>query len=137
MKQFNLKEYLKNPERKIVTRDGKSVRIICTDVNRRILGISYPVCALIKNNDKNGDPTEFGYTFTKEGEAFAGGECSLDLFFAPEKYEGWINIYLDASDNLYPCCSDGICKTKNEAEKLASPYSKHKYVTTAKVEWEE
>ena len=32
MKQFNLAEYLKNPERKIVTRDGRSVkRILCVD----------------------------------------------------------------------------------------------------------
>ena len=31
MKQFNLMEYLANPSRKIVTRDGRNVRIICTD----------------------------------------------------------------------------------------------------------
>lgn len=29
MKQFNLTEYLKNPDRQIITRDGDSVRIIC------------------------------------------------------------------------------------------------------------
>lgn len=31
MKQFNLEEYLKNPKRKVVTRDGRDVRVICTD----------------------------------------------------------------------------------------------------------
>ena len=31
MKEFNLKEYLENPERKVVTRDGKSVKIHCTN----------------------------------------------------------------------------------------------------------
>lgn len=32
MEQFNLDEYLKNPDRKIVTRDGcYAVRILCTD----------------------------------------------------------------------------------------------------------
>ena len=31
MKQFNLKEYLKDPNKKGVTRDGRNVRIICTD----------------------------------------------------------------------------------------------------------
>lgn len=31
MKQFSLEKYLANPERKIVTREGKKVRIICTD----------------------------------------------------------------------------------------------------------
>ena len=31
MKPFNLEEYLKNPSLKIVTREGKDARIICTD----------------------------------------------------------------------------------------------------------
>lgn len=31
MEQFSLAEYLKNPTRPIVTREGDSVRIICTD----------------------------------------------------------------------------------------------------------
>ena len=28
MKQFNLEEYKKNPNRKVITRDGKSVKIV-------------------------------------------------------------------------------------------------------------
>lgn len=32
MRQFDLDEYLKNPNRKVVTRDGRSVRIVCTDM---------------------------------------------------------------------------------------------------------
>lgn len=31
MKQFNLDEYLKNPQKKVITREGLSVRIICTN----------------------------------------------------------------------------------------------------------
>ncbi len=31
MKKFSLEEYLKNPNRKIVTRDGHNARIISTD----------------------------------------------------------------------------------------------------------
>ena len=31
MRPFNLKEYLKNPNRKVVTRAGKDVRIVCID----------------------------------------------------------------------------------------------------------
>ena len=31
MKQFDLKEYLKDPNKKVVTRDGRNARIICTD----------------------------------------------------------------------------------------------------------
>ena len=32
MKQFTVEEYQKNPNRKVITRDGKSVRIVCTDI---------------------------------------------------------------------------------------------------------
>ena len=31
MKPFSLEEYLKNPNRKILTRDGRNVKIICTN----------------------------------------------------------------------------------------------------------
>lgn len=31
MEQFSLEEYLENPERKVVTRDGRNVRIICSN----------------------------------------------------------------------------------------------------------
>ena len=30
MKEFDLQEYLKHPSQKVVTRDGRKVRIICT-----------------------------------------------------------------------------------------------------------
>lgn len=36
MKEFNLNEYLKNPSQKVVTRDGRNVRIICTDTMRNL-----------------------------------------------------------------------------------------------------
>ena len=42
MKQFNLTEYLENPELKVVTRDGHPARIVCTDAKGR-----YPVVALV------------------------------------------------------------------------------------------
>ena len=59
MKQFNLDEYLKNPERKIVTYDGREVRIIC--VNR--IDKDYPVVALVRN--KNVESVE---SYTKDGK---------------------------------------------------------------------
>ena len=31
MKQFNLEEYLKDPSKKIVTRNGKPAKIVCTN----------------------------------------------------------------------------------------------------------
>ena len=46
MKQFNLEEYLKNPDSEIVSRDGRTVRIRCTDRKR-----DTPIIALV--NDAN------------------------------------------------------------------------------------
>ena len=125
MKPFNLEEYLTNPSRKIVTRKGKPVRIICTDVK----GTSYSVLALVDKGDYEG-PT----LYTKKGEYSLGTECSYDLFFAPEKHEGWINIFKGASDNRflgYTC----IFKTKENAEEGRKGVSG--YITTIKIEWEE
>ena len=43
MKQFSLDEYLKNPKRKVVTRDGRNVtRLLCTDAEG-----DYPIVALV------------------------------------------------------------------------------------------
>ena len=46
MKQFNLKDYLANPSLRVVTRDGRNVRIICTDARRE-----YPIIALLEEGD--------------------------------------------------------------------------------------
>lgn len=75
MKKFNLTEYLKNPSQKVVTRDGRAVRIICTDYKS-----DYPIIGLvtIKKNK------ELAYKFKKNGEYYLTREESpLDLFFAP------------------------------------------------------
>ena len=42
MKQFDLQEYLANPNRQVITREGKKVRIICTDAKS-----IYPVISLV------------------------------------------------------------------------------------------
>ena len=87
MKQFNLGEYLKNPSIKVITRDGRKARIICIDAES-----NYPIVALIKSTDgSDGYPLRY----TVKGEYHPGYEHKEDLFFAPEKHEGWINIYRD------------------------------------------
>ena len=84
MKEFNLEEYLKNPERKVVTRDGKKVRIICTDAKS-----IYPVIGLVDN----GICGERFISCQKNGrESNDLIESASDLFFASEKHEGWIII---------------------------------------------
>lgn len=125
MKPFNLEEYLKNPDRKVVTRDGSSVRIICTN---RIH--DYSVVALISNED-----TEDLLSYTKDGEVYTTLEDDYDLFFAPEsktKKVLWMNLYKDADGDI---ASGDFYETKEEAFENRS--TGLTYLGTSKVEWEE
>lgn len=123
MKQFSLEEFKKNPNRKVVTRDGHSVRIICTDA----FGKS-PVVGLIKFDDK-----ELVDKFMEDGSWFNNGlDYERDLFFAPEKKEGWVNIY--KLNEHYMRAGDLVFKTKEEA---AKSISSEDYVDTVHIEWEE
>ena len=123
MKEFSLEEYLKDPSRKVVTRDGRSVRIICTDRKG-----ATPIIALV--ND--GLLEELCYSLYPDGKKYKYSECDTDLFFVPEKHEGWINIYADINDNSHP--GNHIFESKGEAEEEGEKGSG--YVTTIKIEWE-
>ena len=125
MKQFNLEEYLKNPDSEIVTRDGRKVRILCTDRKG-----DTPIIALV--NDAN-DGQEYGYAFYSDGKFFRDGGDELDLFFAPEKHEGWIiiNKWADGERD-----TNGIIyHTKLDIPDI--PPVGGKSVATIKIEWEE
>ena len=132
MKQFNLEEYLKNPSMKVVTRMGRKVRIICTDREDSI----YPIIALIKDDKRE---SEILVTYTKDGIPSEYNEAYYTLFFAPEKHEGWTNVYRD----IYMGTHAGpIFNSKEEAERSIREDSlKEKplssYLTTVKIEWEE
>ena len=123
MKQFNLEEYLAHPERKVVTRDGRKVRILCTDRKG-----DTPIIALV--NDAN-DGQEYGYAFYSDGKSFRDGGDELDLFFAPEKHEGYVNVYRSVVYNEAYCGK--IYDSKEEAESKAN----NSTLATAKIEWEE
>ena len=124
MKQFNLEEYLANPSRKIVTREGKPAKILYTDARGE-----YPVIALIEHYQETFD---IAFSFTKDGKWCTDGTNSnKDLFFAPEKHEGWINVYKSGfgwslGTNIWP--------TKEEAKEWVGAAD---YTTTIKIEWEE
>ena len=124
MKQFSLKEYLKNPNRKVITRDGHDVRIVCTDCKN----YEYPIVALVTCDDD-----EFVVNCTKEGKCHTPNKYKYDLFFVSEKKEGWINIYLDAENSSY--VETRVYKSKEEAEESGKKWSC--YITTIKIEWEE
>ena len=108
---------------KVVTRDGKNVRIVCTDKK----GNDYPVVALIE-----WEKTEEACDYTKDGCLNDGHTTEYDLFFAPEKHEGWANIYL--CDGEYSL-DDVIYSSRIDAEESGKKFED--YLTTIKIEWEE
>ena len=121
MEQFSLEKYLANPSRKVVTRDGRNARIICTDMKSK----TYPVVALIEN----GSGYEQLNTFSKNGEYAANESTANDLFFAPEKHEGWVTIHRSSICDVY--FTDGIFDSEEKARARAGA------IATVKVEWEE
>ena len=121
MRPFNLEEYLKNPERKVVTRDGKNVRIKCTDKKSDY----YPIVALIDLGN-----LEDICSFSNNGEYWIGSKTKRDLFFVPEIHEGWINIY----SGSYFSTSSRIFSSEEEAKKEGKKWKD--YVATIKIEWE-
>lgn len=75
MRQFDLKEYLDNPNQKIRTRDGRKVRIICTDVDAER-------CIIALASSKAG---EMAYEYYNDGTRWTDFPSEHDLFFATKK----------------------------------------------------
>ena len=121
MRQFNLEEYLKNPSRKIVTRDGRNATIHCTNCRG-----NFPIIAEIEGMD-------FSIEFTNEGKYNYVEKSDYDLFFAPEKHEGWINLY--RNEDGISWISPNYFTSKKEAEEEGKAHTCS--VTTIKIEWEE
>ena len=125
MKEFSLEEYLKNPERKVVTRDGRKVRILCTD--RKGLDVK-PIVALITLPNCD----EIVKCFWSDGIDTAGSEDKNDLFFAPTKHEGWMNLYKKGFGLVI---GDLVRDSEEASKKIAA--GDEDYITTIKIEWEE
>ena len=123
MEQFNLEKYLANPSRKLVTGDGRKVKILCT--NRKS---TYPIVALVENHDSDNESV---YSYRENGlySIFSQSEQN-NLFFAPEKHTGWVNVYKEGTNRYLEGC---ICVTKEEAKRIRG----YGYITTIKIEWEE
>ena len=123
MKRLKLVEYLKDPNREIITRDGKSVRILCTDRKDPIR----PIIALVQIDKCK----ETYSSYTEDGSWFDSTSSPNDLFFAPEKHEGWVNVYKTRSGAAQ---IGQIYSSKEEAEMCRIDAN---YISTAKIEWEE
>ena len=121
MKKFDLEEYLADPSRKVITRDGKQVRIICTDADRK-----NPIVALVKEGDDK------IFCYQPNGLLYDHNECNNDLFFETTKKEGYINIYRAINGR-----ASFIFDTKEEAEKDCNYGKNEAFIKTIKISWEE
>lgn len=131
MKQFNLEEYLKDPQRKVITRSGNPVRIICTDANSEhcVVGL---VCSPLESEE------DAAVSYYANGTRWTNFDCEDDLFFVTKKHEGWINIFKN-KNGLFVIPGVGICETKELAAEMATEIKKDiaSFVATIKIEWEE
>ena len=125
MKQFDLKEYLKDPNKKVVTRDGRNARIVCTDRK----GTECSVVALCTMSSGSEDC----YFYFPSGRRYLCADSCMDLFFASEKHEGWANLY-NHSDGPY---LGSVYSSKEVAEAMSKKCGLQHYIATVKIEWEE
>lgn len=117
MKPFNLEEYLKNPSRNVVTRSGKPVIIHCTNYES-----DGPIIAEVKGYNKS-------RSYQRNGRYYLYDDSNLDLFFAPERHEGWVNIYKNQmTGSMY--CDCNIYASNEDAKKQHG-------IAIARIEWEE
>ena len=139
MRPFNLKTYLENPSRKLITRDGRPVRIISTNANLFSPGpdaTKFPVVALItvSSANKGKRPNEeILNCYNADGNIIPGRNDRSDLFFETVKVSGWVNIYTSKISG--EATTGSICKTKEEALSLID--GRDNYLDTIYIEWEE
>ena len=120
MKPFSLEEYLNNPNKRVVTRDGRDVRIICVNFNG-----PYPIVIEVKG-------IEVPVVVTKEGKQANFKDGDLDLFFKSKKHKGYACVYF--TNRIY-YLNDTIYSSKEEADNHAKHFSDS--IATIPIEWED
>lgn len=122
LKPFNLEAAKAGA--KVVTRDGRLVRIICTDYKND----NYPVVALLSDGGE-----ESVATYTIDGINSIGCQMDcFDLFMAPTNRRGWVNLRRISNG---VCADYKVFPTKWDAETAGVTYDD--YVATVPVDWEE
>ena len=125
MKQFSLEEFKKNPNRKVVTRDGMTVRILCTDSKN-----TYPIVALVSNGE-----VESTENYMPDGSYLENEENKLDLFFDVPLKHGWVNLYRTEKGMII---FGNVRETKEDAlDELENTANICKHIDTIHIEWEE
>lgn len=122
MKEFDY--YAAKNGKRVMTRDGRNVRIVCFDRKDEIR----PIIALVANKNGGEDPVFYG----PSGKC-APNEPGTDLVMATEKRVGWVNIYTEPGGDRNAI---GVYPNEHEAKEDACKFEE-KAVATVKIEWEE
>jgi hypothetical protein len=127
MKPFNLEEA--KAGKPVVTGDKSKARIVCWDF--KSTEDRYPLVVLVED----GRGYEDMLLYSKDGNfEFDEKNPQYDLFMAPAKKTGWINIYpARITSNLSDREARAIFNSKEEADRLAGDYR----ISTIQIEWEE
>lgn len=125
MKEFNLK--LAKKGYPVCTRNGNPARIVCSD--RKIA--LYPIVALIEI-----DGTEYLKIFGPDGRNDRKEFTDYDLFMAPVKHKGYINVLRTEKSREYMTGCQ-IFETEDEAKLEAAKISHIEHIATIPIEWEE
>lgn len=107
---------------KVITRDGRPVRILCFDRKDN----QCPIVGLVSR--------EYGeglVSFAEDGRYIPDAVSSSDLFMAPEKHEGYV-LVIRCKDGVV--LGDYVYETYEDAEKSISNPDDG---IVAKIEWEE
>ena len=122
MKPFDLEQAKAGAP--VITRDGRNARILSFDLCNRY----YPMVAAFTDSD--GD--EWVNVHTNEGKCLMDKDSPNDLFMAPVKREGWVNLYPPTMSSGVLARATSVYATKGQAEVNASPTR----IACIRIEWE-
>jgi hypothetical protein len=108
----------------VISKTGNPVRIICFDRKDD----DFPVIAL----EDDGDGEEYS-SYTIDGKLFTTGDSEADLFMAPVKKKGWVNVYPSSEPGLVAKPSLGIYEHKSYADS----YATKDRIACIEIEWPE
>ena len=124
MKPFNLEQALAGAP--VVTRNGLPI------VELKYLQTTGNLAVVRKD-----DGMLISYFIPCSGKLSNTTDYATDLFMAPAKKEGWINIYTGNSTTHGHTVDYTVFETKDLAQQAAGNRCIVTYIATIKIEWEE
>lgn len=129
-KPFNLEQAKAQNGEGLITRDGRPARLLCSDLKNE----QFPLAVAVTTSNGN----EYVEQYTKEGDCLVGGIDNDDLFMAPTKHEGWVNVITNPIIGYCEVIRNRIWDTEKEAKEnipvmaVEDPLT----ITTIHIEWE-